>query len=128
MGHEKHFSLNEAREILIIIKPVLLKMMELKKILDEKGFDIYRHQFFGGIGTNGTGKHPVELDELVECIRKITGYGIILKGIDNGLIDFPHIRANGEEVYLCYMYGETGILYWHSLSDGFKGRREIEEL
>jgi len=128
MGNEKHFSLNEAREILIIIKPVLLKMMELKKILDEKGFDIYRHQFFGGIGTNGTGKHPVELDELVECIRKITGYGIILKGIDNGLIDFPHIRANGEEVYLCYMYGETGILYWHSLSDGFKGRREIEEL
>ena len=128
MEHQKHFSLNEAKELLFIVKPVLSKMMELKTKLDEKGYDIYAHRYFGGIGTNGTGKHPEELDELVECYRKISEYGIVIKGIDNGLIDFPHVRSNGEEVYLCYMYGETSILFWHSLQDGFKGRRKIEEL
>ena len=128
MGHEKHFSLNEAKELLIIIRPLLQKMIELKKSLDEKGFDIYNHAFFGGIGTNGTGKHPIELDELIECIKKITDYGVLIKGIDNGLIDFPYIRDDGEEVYLCFLYGEKDILFWHELTSGFKGRRTIEEL
>ena len=128
MYHSIHFSLSEATNLLPDLKIKLAKISELKKALDKKGYDIYRHQYFGGIGPNGTGKYPSELEELIININKITEKGILIKGIDNGLIDFPHIRENGEEVYLCFLLGEESIEYWHYIEDGFGGRRSIDNL
>lgn len=128
MFHQKHFSLQEARELLPQIKILLTDIVQLKNNLDERGYDIYQHQYFGGIGPNGTGKYPEDLEELIKLINKISEKGIIIKGIDNGLIDFPHIRNDGEEVYLCYLLGEEDIDYWHSIKDGFSGRKNIENL
>ena len=128
MEYFKHFTLAEARHLLRNLMSYISNMIILKKALDEMGYDIYVHQFFGGAGTNGTGKHPPELDELINCIKNITDAGVIIKGIDNGLIDFPSIRSNGEEICLCYLYGEDDILYWHNLTEGFKGRKNINEL
>jgi hypothetical protein len=128
MYHQKHFSLSEARTLLPELKIKLTKIVDLKKSLDEKGYDIYNHQFFGGIGPNGTGKYPKDMEELVELVHHISEDGIIVKGIDNGLIDFPTVRKNGEEVYLCFQLGEDDIEFWHGINDGFSGRKSIEEL
>lgn len=128
MYHLKHFSLSEARDMLPDLKIKLSKIVELKKSLDEKGYDIYKHQYFGGIGPNGTGNFPKDLESLVELVHSISEEGILIKGIDNGLIDFPHIRENGEEVYLCFLLGEDDIEYWHGITDGFPGRREVDDL
>lgn len=128
MLHNKHFSLSEARRLLPGLKIQLSSIVKLKKSLDEIGYDIYRHQYFGGIGPNGTGKYPSDLGELIKIVNEITQNGIIIKGLDNGLIDFPHIRENGEEVYLCYMYGENDIEFWHNIQDGYIGRKSIEDL
>ena len=128
MVHDKHFTLGEAERMLQLIKPSVKRMIELKKILDDRGYDIFRHQFFGGIGPNGTGVFPKEMEELVEIVRKITNYGVQVKGVDNGLLDFPHIRRNGEEVYLCWMQGEDHIRFWHTIPGGFAGRKSISEL
>lgn len=128
MYHLKHFSLSEARDMLPDLKIKLSKIVELKKSLDEKGYDIYKHQYFGGIGPNGTGNFPKDLESLVELVHSISEEGILIKGIDNGLIDFPHIRENGEEVYLCFLLGEDDIEYWHDIADGFPGRREVDDL
>jgi hypothetical protein len=54
--------------------------------------------------------------------------GVVVKGIDEGLIDFPHIREDGEEVYLCWKIGENDIAFWHRLSEGYAGRKSIKEL
>jgi hypothetical protein len=54
--------------------------------------------------------------------------GVVVKGIDQGLIDFPTLRANGEEVYLCHQAGEDRIRWWHPIDLGFAGRRPIAEL
>ncbi len=128
MQHAVHFTLTEARQALRNLMPYISNMIILKKALDETGYDIYNHHYFGGVGTNGTGEHPPELDELIKCLKIITDSGVIIKGMDNGLIDFPHLRNNGAEVYLCYLYGEGDILYWHTLTDGFQGRKSINEL
>ncbi|MEO8666527.1 MAG: DUF2203 domain-containing protein [Ignavibacteria bacterium] len=128
MLHKKHFSLSEAQSLLPDLKTKLSKIIELKKILDEKGYDIYKHQYFGGIGPNGSGKFPNDMEQLIRLVNAISELGIIVKGIDNGLIDFPHVRDNREEVYLCFQSGEEEIAYWHSINDGFAGRRSIEEL
>jgi hypothetical protein len=43
-----------------------------------------------------------------------------------GLVDFPSM-INGEEVMLCWKSDEENIQYYHSLEDGFAGRKPIPE-
>ena len=126
--HEKHFTLDQARRMLSGISRLVEELVSLKKKLDERGFDIYRHQYFGGSGPNGERFFPAELERLVEIAKNLEKKGIIIKGLDEGLIDFPHLRSNNQEVYLCWKLGEPTVNFWHHIPDGFAGRKPIEEL
>ncbi len=128
MLHSIHFSLDEANVILKELKPMISEMSELKKTLDDKNYDVYRHEYFGGLGPNGDGTFPQEMEKLIDIIKTISVKGVLIKGINNGLIDFPYIRNNGEEVYLCWMLGEEQINFWHRIPEGFPGRKNIDEL
>ncbi len=126
--HSIHFTVEEANDMLDKIKPLIEEMMSLKKKLDAKGFDIFSHQYLGGSGPNGMGSFPDEMERLITILKKLTADGVMVKGIDRGLVDFPHLRNNGEEVYLCWKFGEGDINYWHTIPDGFSGRRKLNEL
>ena len=126
--HQKHFTVDQARRMLSGISHLVAQLVELKKKLDERGFDIHRHQYFGGSGPNGERFFPEELEQLVKIARNLEKKGIIIKGLDEGLIDFPYIRSNGEEVYLCWKLGEATINFWHRIPDGFQGRKGLEKL
>ncbi|MCC6866982.1 MAG: DUF2203 domain-containing protein [Ignavibacteria bacterium] len=126
--HNIHFTLEEANNKLDNIKPEIEEMMSLKRKLDKKGFDVYSHSYLGGSGPNGKGAFPDEMELLVGILKGLNDDGVMIKDIENGLVDFPHIRNNGEEVYLCWKYGESDINWWHTLPDGFSGRRVISEL
>ena len=128
MHHKKHFSLEEANSLLPFAESNLEKIIRLKNTLADKGFDIYKHPYFTGIHKNGSGKYSDEVEELINTLKKMENLGILIKNMDNGLIDFPHLRKNGEEVYLCYLLGEKSIKFWHSIQDGFAGRRTMDEL
>jgi hypothetical protein len=47
-----------------------------------------------------------------------------VKDIDEGLVDFPALR-HGETVLLCWMLGEDHVAHWHTIEDGFAGRRPL---
>jgi hypothetical protein len=126
--HRKHFSLSEARTLLSEIAPLVEELVSLKQKLDDRGYDVYRHQYFGGSGPNGERVYPPEVERLVEISQTIESKGILVKDLDEGLVDFPHVRENGEEVYLCWKLGEKDIGCWHRISDGFAGRKTIQEL
>ncbi len=126
--HALHFTLSEAQAMLPEIIVRLERMRDLKAQLDSKGYDIRMHKYLGGFGANGLKAFPDQMEELIRLYQEVTGKGILLKDIDKGLIDFPTIRANGDEVYLCYMLGESEIGYWHDISDGFPGRQPIDTL
>lgn len=126
--HTRHFTLEEARRELTAVHALASRIAELKAALDDKGWDLRRHAYFGGLGPNGDGSFPEEMELLVELVRGLEAQGILVKGIDQGLIDFPHIRANGEEVYLCWKMGEDDIAYWHTIADGVAGRKSIDDL
>lgn len=71
---------------------------------------------------------PGESERLESRIRAgletLASHGVELKDPVRGLIDFYHVRA-GETVCLCFHLGEDDIGYWHTLADGFAGRRPI---
>jgi hypothetical protein len=58
-------------------------------------------------------------------IERVHEFGCLVKDLDIGLIDFPTL-FNGEEVYLCWKLGESGIQFWHGIQEGFRGRKAID--
>jgi hypothetical protein len=128
MHYSKHYTLQEAQADLPNVLSILEEIVKLKVGLDAKGYDVFRHQYFGGMGPNGQKIFPAEMERLVMLVRQLHDRGIEIKDLDKGLIDFPHIRANGEEVFLCYMLGEKSILAWHPIEGGFAARKSITEL
>ena len=64
--------------------------------------------------------------QLKEAIEKIHSFGCLVKDLDIGLIDFP-TRLRGQEVYLCWKLGESGIGFWHGVEEGFRGRKKIDQ-
>ena len=63
-------------------------------------------------------------DALVECIRRIDAAGVQVKDLDEGLLDFPAKRG-GEDVLLCWKVGEPEVAFWHSIDEGFAGRKPL---
>ena len=64
--------------------------------------------------------------QLRAAIDEVQEVGCVVKDLDIGLIDFP-TTYRGVEVYLCWKLGETAIEYWHSVDEGFRGRKAIDQ-
>jgi hypothetical protein len=87
------------------------------------------------IAGNGGGVRPHEVDELqanidaeaadvVRCATALQELGLLVKDLDEGLVDFPALRGE-EEVLLCWRLGEKEVAFWHTAEDGFAGRKPL---
>ena len=65
------------------------------------------------------------ITKMYEAIEILENTGVVVKSIDQGLLDFPSKRFD-DEVWLCWKYGETEIKFWHEKDSGFMGRKPIE--
>jgi hypothetical protein len=63
-------------------------------------------------------------NEMASVAAQIESFGCYLKDIDRGLLDFP-FEVGGEVAFLCWQYGEPQVLAWHSIEEGFGGRRPL---
>ncbi len=59
-----------------------------------------------------------------QAIDDLEKTGVVIKGIDEGLLDFPSKRFD-DEIWLCWKQGETEIKFWHEKDVGFSGRKPI---
>jgi hypothetical protein len=62
---------------------------------------------------------------LRESVTEIEALGAEVKGVMEGLVDFPSWRDGHEEVVLCWKLGETEIGYYHEPEVGFAGRKPV---
>jgi len=65
------------------------------------------------------------ITKFYESVETLENTGVMVKSIEQGLLDFPSKRFN-EEVCLCWKHGETEIKFWHEKDSGFMGRKPIE--
>ena len=65
-----------------------------------------------------------EMTKFYHLIEELEATGVSLKGLDQGLLDFPSKRFD-EDVWLCWKDGETEIKFWHDMNSGFNGRKPI---
>ncbi|HEX6672131.1 MAG TPA: DUF2203 domain-containing protein [Nitrososphaeraceae archaeon] len=63
---------------------------------------------------------------LYSMIQKLEDMGVMIKSVDEGLLDFPSIRYD-EEIWLCWKFGENQVKFWHGKEEGFMGRKPIPQ-
>ena len=59
-----------------------------------------------------------------EAVEDLESTGVVLKSVEEGLLDFPSKRFD-EEVWLCWKEGEKEIKFWHEKDVGFMGRKPL---
>jgi hypothetical protein len=121
-----HFTVEEANDLLPHVLSVFERIHAIGEDLDkhQKALDKIHERAPG----NGGSKKSQELLTLSESItRLIQGLeakGILIKDVQTGLIDFPHIREE-REVLLCWKMGEKKVGFWHEVETGFRGRQPL---
>jgi hypothetical protein len=82
-----------------------------------------------GFRTADVAERAAQLDALVEemarKIAELEDFGVQVKDLDMGLVDFPAERY-GERVLLCWRYGEAEVSFWHKPDEGFNGRKSLK--
>ncbi|MBI5289009.1 MAG: DUF2203 domain-containing protein [Chloroflexi bacterium] len=129
----KLFTLADAEALLPQVRDELLAMQACKREVD--GLRDYLERAVSKSGGNGHVRDESTLtekrrraealvEEINQRLRKLNDLGVELKGLDEGLIDFPSDRG-GRVVYLCWRLGEDRIAWWHEIDVGFAARQPL---
>jgi hypothetical protein len=135
MTGPREFTLEEARSALGAIRHLVESLQavqrRLRAVKDEITALNRRHMNNGVVGERRLRELRRDQrrvgEEAQELIRSITKTGAEIKGIDDGLLDFP-TTIRGVPAYWCWRAGEDDIEWWHPRSTGFAGRQPIEDL
>jgi hypothetical protein len=123
----KFFTLPEANNALKIIRPLMDDVQAIRqKILANQPEAWPAIEKSAGNGGNKALSRMVDdFEKLDALIHQILDTGVQIKDVNIGLLDFSAMR-DGQEVYLCWQYGEDDIAFWHEIDAGFAGRQSIE--
>jgi hypothetical protein len=130
------FTLNEAQDLLPVLESLLRTAIDGKKLIEsaESELQAVAHKIFlnGGMSLNivHLARRKAERDKVIQKVKdamaEIDAIGVQVKDLDIGLLDFP-CEVDGRTVLLCWKLGEKAITHWHSVSEGFAGRKPIDE-
>jgi hypothetical protein len=122
-----YFTVEEANQLLLELIPLVEEMITAKDNLLALQPEL--QETLELAVRNGNSRVTSEalgaMQSLKDVLGTIQAYGVEVKDVNRGLLDFPSKRG-GEIVYLCWIYGEKSIGYWHTLEAGFAGRRAID--
>jgi len=122
----KVFTLREARETLIKIKPIVEDIREKKEELSRLYEELLTQEDELEQMYLKTKIKELEL-QIRRHLARIEELGGVIKGLDPILIDFLS-EHEGRYIWLCWKEDEETIMYWHELNEGFAGRRPVQEL
>jgi len=133
---EKYFTREEAQELLDYVAPHLKTARDQRRRVEVLERDLAagasRVMLLGGSipPIVELGQKRAERDrlagELQEAVEKVLETGCLVKDLEMGLVDFPSLRG-GQEIYLCWKLGEERIQYWHGLTEGYAGRKPLDD-
>jgi hypothetical protein len=123
---KRFFTVEEARRLLPKVKRVARSMVESAQDLEEfkETARLLAELNSQDAGSERGAAYLAVILSLQTCIADLQEIGCLVKSVQDGLIDFPHLRE-GREVYLCWRFGEKDIQYWHDADSGFAGRTPL---
>jgi hypothetical protein len=133
---DRSFTLDEAQSLLPVLESLLRTAIDGKKLIEAVDTELQElaHRVFlsGGLLVNiiQVARRKAEREKTIQRVKdtlaEIDATGVQVKDLDIGLLDFP-CQVEGHTVLLCWKLGEKGITHWHDTSEGFAGRKPIDE-
>ncbi|MEY2411754.1 MAG: hypothetical protein QOD84_360 [Acidobacteriaceae bacterium] len=133
---ERTFTVEEAQSLLPVLESLLRTSIDGKQFIEsvDAEFQELAHQVFlsGGLLVNVVhmARRKAEREKTIQRVKdamaEIDAIGVQVKDLETGLLDFP-CKVEGRTILLCWKLGEQGITHWHTTSDGFAGRKPIDE-
>ena len=133
---DRTFTLDEAQSLLSVLESLLRTAIASKKLIEEveaEQQELTHRVFLNG----GTFLNVVPLarrkaervkaeQRAKDALAEIDAIGVQVKDLDIGLLDFP-CEVDGQVILLCWKLGEKSITHWHGVSEGFAGRKPVDE-
>lgn len=130
---KKYFTPDQANAMLPLVRAIVRDISELAHGLRD------RHTRLDRLTQEGVGKGLITQDQLEEeqaawerdaerlqeCVTELTGLGVEMKDLFQGLVDFPGVK-DGREICLCWKLGESRLDWWHETDAGFAGRQRLQ--
>ncbi len=133
---DRTFTLQEAQTLLPILESLLRTAIDGKKLIEEVDAEMQEvaHRIFLNGGTQIKIVHLARrkaerekaMQRVKDAVAEIHATGVRVKDLDIGLLDFPCV-VDRATVLLCWKLGEKKITHWHSETEGFAGRKPIDE-
>jgi hypothetical protein len=133
---DRTFTLDEAQMLLPVLESLLRRGIQGKQLIEEidAEFQQTAHRVFlnGGSAVNVVhlARRKAEREKTIQRVKdalaEIDATGVQVKDLDIGLLDFPCI-VDGETILLCWKLGEPKIAHWHSATEGYAGRKPIDD-
>ena len=133
---DRTFTLQEAQNLLPVLESLLRAAMDGKKLIEAVDNELqdlaHRVMMSGGLLVNVVqmARRKAEREKAIHRVKdtlaEINAIGVQVKDIQIGLLDFP-CKVEGRIVLLCWKLGEQGITHWHTSSEGFAGRKPVDE-
>ena len=133
---DRTFTLQEAQNLLPVLESLLRTAMDGKKLIEAVDNELqelaHRVLMSGGLLVNVVqmARRKAEREKAIRRVKdtlaEINAIGVQVKDIEIGLLDFP-CKVEGRVVLLCWKLGEQGITHWHTSSEGFAGRKPVDE-
>ena len=130
------FTLDEAQELLPVLESLLRNSIDGKKLIEsvDTEFQEVGQKVFvrGGMSLNVVylarrkAERERSIQKVKDAMAEIDAMGVQVKDLDIGLLDFP-CEVDGQTVLLCWKLGEKAITHWHGVSEGFAGRKPVDE-
>ena len=122
-----YFSISDANKIL----PSVIKKFNYSKMLKNEMIKMEKQMSLDLTSKTSMKDYIIlkqklnaKVTEFYQSIEDLESIGVVLKGLEHGLLDFPAKRFD-EEIWLCWKEGETEIKFWHEKDSGFMGRKPI---
>jgi hypothetical protein len=119
---ERTFTLDEAHELLPILESLLRRAIDGKQKLEafEAEFEAIKSRILlrGGmlIDVQTIARAKRERDRVLQSVKDALAE-----------IDATGVQVNDPEVLLCWKLGEDRITHWHKTTEGFSGRKPIDD-
>ena len=126
--HDRLFTLSEANHLIPQLNTRLMSVRQAKAVLARTKDDIRKASAqaqYGGGSTVGP-LYISSLQQISTNLQAIQEMGVLVKDLEMGLCDFPHLR-DGRVVFLCWKLGEQEIKWWHETSTGYKDLCPLED-
>ena len=126
---EKYFTVEAANRALALVSPIvrdiMTKMREAQSFRETVKQDKASPSASEVTLLEKLNKAEKLLNQVEYHMKELESVGVLLKDLQRGLVDFPCLY-DGRIVYLCWMFGEEHINFWHETDRGFTDRRIVD--